>query len=243
MFNMIKQKASGVIKLNLSKLVIRGLLFIITLAVYVADKDLIIGNFYSFQNGGAVLLVLIWAFFALEMLFRLFPSRYESTGCQKQFGKTYIARSESEEPVRPLRAKHLKDVLIVSAAWITLNSGIGALYFTGVIDEGALLIISLFYAVSDIICILFYCPFQSLIMKNRCCVSCRIYNWDFLMMFTPMVFIKSWYAISLFAISLLLFFKWEVAYLRHPERFFVETNSALDCACCVEKTCIFKKPV
>ncbi|MDD2251490.1 MAG: hypothetical protein PHQ10_00790 [Dehalococcoidales bacterium] len=242
MLNRLKQKTTGVVKLNFLKLLVRSLLFIATLAVYLADKDLIIGNLYSFQNPGAVLLIVIWLFFITEMLFRFFPSRYESAGCQKQFGRNYVARGESVKPSHSSRTKNLKDVLVVSIVWIALNAGVGALYFTGVIDEGALLVISLFYAVCDIICILFYCPFQSLIMKNRCCVSCRIYNWDFLMMFTPMVFIRSYYTISLFVISLVLFIRWEIAYYHHPERFSVETNPGLDCVSCSEKTCVFKQP-
>ena len=36
-----------------------------------------------------------------------------------------------------------------------------------------------------VICILFYCPFQMWFLKNRCCVNCRIYNWDYAFLFTP----------------------------------------------------------
>ncbi|MDD5498132.1 MAG: hypothetical protein PHI10_01475, partial [Dehalococcoidales bacterium] len=68
MLNRLKQKTTGVVKLNFLKLLVRSLLFIATLAVYLADKDLIIGNLYSFQNPGAVLLIVIWLFFITEML-------------------------------------------------------------------------------------------------------------------------------------------------------------------------------
>lgn len=73
MLNMLKQNTTGVVKLSFLKFLIGSLLFIATLAVYLADKDLIIGNIYSFQNPGAVLLVVIWLFFITEMPFRFSP--------------------------------------------------------------------------------------------------------------------------------------------------------------------------
>ena len=37
--------------------------------------------------------------------------------------------------------------------------------------------VSVFYFLCDYVCILIYCPFQSHIMHNKCCVNCRIYGW------------------------------------------------------------------
>ena len=66
------------------------------------------------------------------------------------------------------------------------------------------MLISLFYAVCDRICVLFFCPFQVWIMKNRCCVHCRIYRWDYVMMFTPLLFVPGPYSWSLLGLALIL---------------------------------------
>lgn len=90
------------------------------------------------------------------------------------------------------------------------------------------------------ICILFFCPFQTWLMKNKCCTSCRIYNWDFVMMFTPLLFIRSYATWSLFAMAFILFLRWEITLSLHPERFAENTNASLSCGCCEEKLCHHK---
>lgn len=78
-------------------------------------------------------------------------------------------------------------------------------------------------------------------MKNKCCVTCRIYNWDYAMMFTPLLFIPSLFNWSLLALAIALLIKWEWIYHRHPERFYEESNDALRCANCREHLCHHKK--
>lgn len=129
----------------------------------------------------------------------------------------------------------------MAAAWVGLNAVIGGLYFAALLDEMLLIIISLAYSVCDMICILFFCPFQTWFMKNKCCGSCRIYNWDYAMMFTPLVFIQSVYTWTLCAMALTLLIRWELTLYRHPERFYEATNQSLKCANCREKLCQHKK--
>ena len=52
-----------------------------------------------------------------------------------------------------------------------------------------------------------------------------------------MLFIPSFYAWSLFGMSLLVFVIWELCILIHPERFWDKTNAALQCANCTDKLC------
>ena len=106
-----------------------------------------------------------------------------------------------------------------------------------------LICISMFYAVSDIICILYWCPFQTLVMKNTCCAQCRIYNWDYAMMFTPLVFIGGFWALSLFLCGFAILLKWEFDYYRYPHRFAEETNEYLSCDGCNERLCTHKASV
>jgi hypothetical protein len=238
-----KLSPSGLARLHFIKLIIRSLIFIAAVAAYLIDKTLILDNIYHIGSPGVYLLLVIWVLFVMEMLFRFFPSGYESMGSQKQFARNFVPRDNILTLDGSVKRNHLKSVVIMAVLGIMLNSVIGVLFFTGTIDAAVLLIISLFFAVCDIICILFYCPFQSLIMKNRCCVTCRIYNWDFLMMFTPLVFVGSYYTLSLFAIALLVFIRWEVAYYKQTEWFYEETNIKLACKACTERLCIHKKSI
>jgi hypothetical protein len=78
-------------------------------------------------------------------------------------------------------------------------------------------------------------------MKNRCCSSCRIYNWDYAMMATPLMIILHPAALTMAALSLILTAVWEISFYIHPERFAPETNKCLSCANCKEKLCLHKR--
>ena len=95
----------------------------------------------------------------------------------------------------------------------------------------------------DYICILVFCPFQTCIMKNKCCVNCRIYDWGHFMMFTPMLFIPNFYSWSLFFTSCVVLIRWELVYAAHPERFWSGSNQILQCENCKDKTCQMKRRV
>ena len=180
-----------------------------------------------------ILLILVWITYFSEMVLRLFPSKYESMGCQKQFGKNYKPTGSADA----INVSGWRTFLVV-AAWLTFNGIFGVLYFLNIFDSGILFLISLAYGVCDMICILFYCPFNSVFFKNRCCTDCRIYNWDFLMMFTPFAFMGGHlFTATLLGLSIVIFVRWEITYKLFPERFSTNTNKSLDCAHCPEKLC------
>ena len=230
------RKISKISLLHYVKLVVRSLLFIGALVVYIINKvnhseDLFLGI-----EDKPIILGIIWILFVAEMILRFFPVKLESMGCQKQFAKNYLPGEENV----PKKQKALS-TFAVAAFWLALNGIIGLLYFLGVYDAGVLVLISLAFSVCDMICILFFCPFQTWVMKNKCCTTCRIYNWDYAMMFTPLIFIKNPFTLSIVAIALLLLVKWEYLYHKHPERFTENTNRSLACSNCKEKLCFHKR--
>lgn len=235
----MKRPLSRISALHYCKLVFRAGLFLAATAVYLYSRLTAGAAPYGFEAFGP-LLAAIWLIYAAEMLLRFFPSSLESMGCQKQFARNFLPAGPGEVP-KPQLQRHKTTALTVAALWALLNAVIGALYFGGLIDREILFLISLAFAVCDMICILFFCPFQTLMMKNKCCGSCRIYNWDYAMMFTPLVFVKSLYTWSLLGLSLLLLLQWEITYHRHPQRFSQATNGRLACAHCKEKLCSHKK--
>lgn len=232
------KKPSKIFLMHYWKLIYRSLLFLAAVGLYIINRVKHPGTMFIEMDHLHIVLVIIWIVYAVEMLLRFIPSDFESMGCQKQFKKNYMPTNREPSQVK-LTSKGR--VLAVLAAWIGLNGLIGILYYTGVIDAGILVLISLAYSVCDMICILFFCPFQTWFMKNRCCTTCRIYNWDFPMMFTPFIFIPSVYTWSLLAMAILLVIRWEVTVHKHPEYFSEVTNKNLSCAQCQEKLCHYKK--
>ncbi|MBQ7406684.1 MAG: hypothetical protein IJW11_02850 [Clostridia bacterium] len=229
------KKISLISRLHYLKLVFRSLLFLAAAAAYVIRRVRGIPFSLNTITDRPLILGIIAAIFFAEMLLRFFPSNLESMGCQKQFAKNYIPK----EPPIPHQSTW-RTTLLVALVWLLLNGLIGLVYFLGWIDEGILLLICLFYSVCDMICILFFCPFQTWIMKNKCCGSCRIYNWDYAMMFTPLAFIPGPFTYGLLGAALLLLAVWEISAFLHPERFTEETNECLSCKNCKEKLCHHK---
>ena len=233
---MKKPKMTPVVTMHYIKLLLRGGLFLAALGVYIFHAVTGTGSAFGGFENDPLLIGIIWLFFMADMLLRFFPNRLESPGCQKQFRKNYIPIPENEPKLQSGVV-----TFAVFAAWIALNAIFGALYYAGIFDKGILLLIALAYSVCDIICILFFCPFQTWIMKNRCCTTSRIYNWDYAMMFTPLLFIPNIYTWTLLGTALGLLLQWEIKRRRFPERFSPCSNEFLSCANCTEKLCRHKR--
>ena len=233
---MKKVKLSIISSLHYIKLIYRSVLFLLALVMYILSRVQQDGALFRGYEDSLWLLTLVGIVYTVEMISRFFPSRLESMGCQKQFRRNYIPTGKKTPALMSW-----KRTVAVALAWLGLNGIIGLLYFGKVIDEGILVLISLAYGVCDMICILFFCPFQTWFMRNRCCTVCRIYNWDFAMMFTPFAFIPSLFTWGMLGLSLVLLLRWEITYHRHPERFSESTNRCLSCAHCKEKLCHHKK--
>lgn len=232
----MKKKLTAVSTLHYVRLVYRSILFLLLSYSYIQ---------YRLRDGEAVLtrleqmpviLTIMWAVFALEMALRFFPSRLESPGCQKQFARNYIKSGSTSISIPDNNA-----TVLVALVWIVFNGIFGALHMSGVLDDGIMILLCSAYSVCDMICILFFCPFQTWFMKNKCCSVCRIYNWDYAMMFTPLFFVRRSYAWSLLALSVALLVRWELTFFLHPERFSEATNHYLLCSNCTEKLCTHKK--
>ena len=179
---------------------------------------------------------IIWIVFMVEMFLRLFPSKLESPGSQKQFARNYMKSGSTQIDIPDNNA-----TMLVALIWVCFNLIFGALYMAGILDDGIMVLLSCGFAVCDMICILFFCPFQSWFLHNKCCGSCRIYNWDYAMMFTPLFFVRTPYTWGLLLMSIILLVRWEITFYRFPERFSEKTNEYLRCENCTEKLCSHKK--
>ena len=228
-----KRKLTAVSTMHYVKLVYRSLLFLAALGVYLYHRIAGTGQRLTDEY---ILLGIIWLVYAVEMVLRFFPSKLESPGCQKVFKKNYIPTGKTDPKLRTGVGTAL-----VLGSWVALNGALTALFFLGILDTGIMILIGLAYGICDMICILFFCPFQAWMMKNRCCATCRIYNWDFAMMCTPFVVIHHFFTWSLLALSLGLLARWEITFRMHPERFSPETNACISCKRCTERLCDHKR--
>ena len=222
--------------LHYFRLVYRSVLFLVLLILYIVSRVKGEDDFVNILENRPVIITVICAIFTFEMITRFFPSRLESPGCQKQFGHNYIKTGSTDIDVQDNNA-----TLVVLLLWIGFNAVFGALYLKGIFDDGIMMLLASAYSVCDMICILFFCPFQTWFLKNKCCSTCRIYNWDYAMMFTPLFFVAKPYTWGLLALSAALLLRWEINFYRHPERFSERTNGYLHCENCTEKLCTHKR--
>ena len=232
----IRQKLTVVSSLHYLRLVYRSALLLAAVVIYIVFRVRTSAQVESFIAQRPLILGVIWVVFMVEMVMRFIPSRIESPGSQKQFSRNYIKTGKTD-----IEIQDNNGVMLVALVWIMFNGVFGALRMLGVFDEGIMILLSCLFSVCDMICILFFCPFQTWFLKNKCCSTCRIYNWDYAMMFTPLFFVKSFYSWSLLAMSVLLLLRWEITFYRAPERFAESTNGYLHCQNCTEKLCSHKK--
>ena len=184
-------------------------------------------------------LLLVWLLLMLAMVRQFFPSRLKSLGSQKLFAARHQAGAAGVDREEIRRAN--RGALRVALVWAAANAGIFLLYARHLIGKRFLVCLAGFYGVCDLICVLVFCPFRAWLMHNRCCVSCRIYDWDYLMMCTPLLPVGGWMAASACALAALVFLRWEAAWYRHPERFLESGNEALRCAGCREHLCKYRR--
>jgi hypothetical protein len=166
-------------------------------------------------------------------------------GSRKQFARTYMPPDEGYDKTALYEYTLRNNIKswIVLLAWMSLNGAFALLYIFQLIGPEVLILLSMFFYVADLFCVVIWCPFQTFIMRNLCCVNCRIFNWGYFMMFMPLLFVKSFFTWSLFFTSIIVLIRWEIAYACHPYRFWSGSNTALRCENCKDKMCRIKKPL
>lgn len=235
-----KPDFTPMMKRYLVKLGIRLFIFFLILFGYITAREYMY-RIVKYQVFWQITpLHVLWCVFMLMMILHIFPTHKLSMAGRKSKEYDKAPDYEELELHRFVQDQNLK-AWRVMLVWLIFNSIFGLLYLLQVIDEADLLMLTVFYFLGDYICILFFCPFQTFIMKNKCCVNCRIYDWGHFMMFTPMLFIRNFFSWSLFFTACIVLIHWEVLYAKYPERFFSGSNRRLQCQHCKDRTCRMKK--
>ncbi len=258
-----KKRKIGMFRVYVLKLIFRIGVFLLVLWAYLfkpAYFDLILTKrvVLNFQLAGGTLeelqahlsqfnilwIYIVWAILMLSMILHLLPiNRTLTMGSKKEFAREYVPVEgfDSLQMYRYVQKNNLSAIRVL-IAWLSLNAVFGALYVFDIIEAKELILLSLFYYVCDLLCVVIWCPFQSFFIKNKCCVNCRIFNWGHFMMFTPLVFIRNFFTWSLFFTGLIVMLRWEITLLKHPERFWEGSNQVLQCANCQDRMCRIKGP-
>ena len=230
------------LKFYLFNFFVRLTIFCSVLFLYIRDRvglvELITGPFWKSFS----FIHIVWIYFMVIMLLHIIPNN-KLTMAWKKAKESEFRPVENYDELEMLKFAKTQNqrAMIVMLIWLFGNGLIGALYLFNILIESDMFMLTVFYFLCDYICILFFCPFQTGIMKNKCCINCRIYDWGHFMMFTPMLFVKNFFCWSLFFTSLIVLISWEIKYSHHPERFWEKSNQTLQCKNCKERTCQIKR--
>ena len=220
------------------RLFVRIVIFIICLIMCFKPQfyDILQGmNFFDKFH----ILHILWLIWVFDMILQIIPIKNKiALGSQKLFANRFkpIYKKNNHKALKNYIKNTTASAYKVFIIWVLLIIFIGVLYYFNIINKTCLFMISVFFYVCDLICVLIWCPFR-LIMKNKCCTTCRIFNWDHLMMFSPLIFCGGFFAISLVIMSFLAWLIWELCILLYPQRFSEITNVALRCYNCTDKLC------
>lgn len=230
---------SGIRNIYIAKLAGRILILCLCGYIYVSDQsqfDILHGmNFFSSIS----IFHILWGIWMIDMFWQVVPVKNRiALGSQKLFRMRFrpIREKINKQSLKDYIVSTTKSAYLVFVLWTALIAVMGVLYQKQMIDDTFLFMSAVVFYVCDLICVLIWCPFR-LIMRNRCCTTCRIFNWDHLMMFSPFVYVGGFYAGSLLAVSVLAWLIWELAVLVYPERFWEYSNDALKCTNCTDQLC------
>ena len=236
---MLKTPLSDIRKRYIFRLVCRCVILLCAFILYLTDfeKHDILQGFDFFRK--ASLLHVLWVLWMLDMLQQLIPAKNIALGSHKVFLKRFKPALEAInlEALKKHIVTTTQGAYKVMLLWIALITALGLLKYWGILTDAHLFLVSVLFYVCDLICVLIWCPFR-LIMKNKCCTTCRIFNWDHLMMFTPMLYVKGFFSLSLLAVAVAIWIIWELCVVLYPERFWEKSNTALKCSECTDKLCI-----
>lgn len=175
---------------------------------------------------------LLWGIGMLEMVLVFFPGIAPGASCGRVYGRHHIPAHHDPARLHTQARRSNRRLWGVMALWMLCLGCLGSALWLKLIERAHIVFAAVTCALLDQLFVNIGCPLQAWIMKNKCCTTCRIYSWGFAMMFSPLLFIPSFWTYSMVAVAAFILARWEIAYARHPERFFEMSNKALRCSRC-----------
>lgn len=216
------------------KLIFRTILSLPLIIMFLINQDLF-KNFLFYDILFFKAYHILWLIMMIELISYFIPKFNKSMTAGKMLKRNYTPKvHDAAKRIKDTKNQN-KRAMITALLWAVLIIMIGILKAVRIINANIVIVSSIFFYWSDQICINIWCPFSCFIMKSGCCNSCRIFNWGQFMMFSPLIFIPSFWTYSLFFVSLVILIMWETAMHKHPERFSKISNEALACNDCTAK--------
>lgn len=220
---------------NLVRLLIRTAVFAVTVFLCIWKPELV--DITTWPSNP-----ILWCYlvlFFLDYAGHFFPLRTTPIGSRKQFASSYLPAEKQPDDDLLRQEIRLQDrgAILALVQFILETSVLYILYFVRILNRSDMLACVVLYSIADSICVLWFCPFRSWAMHNRCCAVCRIYNWDMLMNVAPILVIPCAFTFVLAAAGVVCLLQWEIRYRLHPERFFDFSNLALRCSHCRNDCC------
>lgn len=189
---------------------------------------------------------IFWFILLIDLSWRFIPGKFHHIGQQKYLKRNFASSKAYQEngAFTEKEVEHKKTMdkraFIALGVFFLMNAVWLVLYHMRIFRPQELFGLMLLYFIGDMVCVFGFCPFRLFFLKHRCCNVCRIYNWDSLMLVTPIILVPSWYSWTLGAIAVVYTTIWEVVYHRHPERFYGSSNANLNCNTCKHGMCPYR---
>lgn len=182
---------------------------------------------------------LFFIYFIIDSFGVILPMYNDSIYSSKMQKKMFIEVPNYNPSKLKKTAQHNNRIaIIIFVLYFGMILGIGLLYLNvSWFDRKYLYLVFFILNFSDYFCIMLWCPFRNWFLKNSCCTTCRISNWDRIMKFSILIFIPNIFTITIFIIGTLIFIYWEYHHFVHPERFYRISNQTLWCTNCDKITC------
>lgn len=214
------------------KFALSFVLFINTIIFVIFFEDLI----YIVED---YLFPLFFIYFIIDSFNVILPMYNDSIYSSKMQKKMYQEVPNYNKTKLKEVAKHNNRIaVLIFILYFGLILGIGLLYLNiSWFDRKFIYLVFFALNFADYFCIMLWCPFRNWFLKNSCCTTCRISNWDRIMKFSILVFIPNIYTITIFIFGVIIFAYWEYHHFVHPERFYRISNQTLWCTNCDKITC------
>ncbi len=224
------------------KLVFRSLITVIVFSLAVLHPSWLYMLFF-WDFGLFSFYHVAWLFMMLGMLQVFFPTFNKHVSCGRHLAKHFQPTAQlytEEQLMESVRTNNL-GALRSALFWAVLLSVIGLLRYLGILGARGIHLLVVFFYFADEFCINVWCPFRAWVIRNLCCNTCRIFNWGHFMIFSPYLFLPSFWTLSLVAVSAAILLQWEVMHARHADRFSAITNANLQCINCLKAQCHYAK--
>lgn len=228
------------------RLFVKGAILVIVFLFALFKPGLLV-TLFTYPFAGPVRIYhVLWLLTVLILIKRLIPAFNHKMSLGKIFRKNFLPAGEDSDKKRSgfLKTKKSADsgALRSGLYWLLLLLVMWLWRHVGLLPDLWLYVIIVFFIFMDQFCISVFCPFKWL-MRNKCCSTCRINNWGYMMAFSPMIFMPGFWTYSIVFLALIDLIQWEYLYFIHPERFSEIYNANLMCKNCKVQWCTRKKGI